>query len=190
MNHTAEKWKSSRSRGWECVQLLQSAPWSFQQRDNFYLMYMYRYSRGYTWQVSINLFFPFRLRDMMSFCNVHRYADGCIFPENTNNKTINSKTAHRENRKHQFISYLLKIGAEGVFNSADISVFTRVRVLPSCALNPCRHHVIGLLLWSNNRSKYGTVCLCDWVPLTLLNGPYFDFPSASPDMCGKLTLLM
>lgn len=117
------------------------------------------------------------------FYNVHRYADGCIFPENTNNKTI--KTAHRENRKHQFISYLLKIGAEGVFNSADISVFTRERVLPSCAVNPCRQHFIGLLLWSNNRSKYGTVCLCDWVPLTLLNGPYFGFPSASPDMCGK-----
>lgn len=66
------------------------------------------------------------------------------------------KMAHREDGKQQFISNLLKIGAEGGFNSADISVFMGVCMLPSCAVNTCSHHFIGLLLLGNNRSKYGT----------------------------------
>ena len=113
------------------------------------------------------------LRGMISFWNVYRYADGCIFPENTNNKT-NQKSTQREQEAPVYPSihpsippssvpafpqlgrrgllepipavkgweagcslapvylFLLKIRAEGLFSSTDISVFTRVRVLPSC----------------------------------------------------------
>lgn len=55
------------------------------------------------------------------------------------------------------------------------SVYESTCAALMCAVNTCRHHFIGLLLWRNNRSKYGVVCLCACVPLTLLKGPYFGF---------------